>query len=578
MAWVPFHTVLRGAVAGAWSASHRRRNAAAEDSTASTRAATTGATAACVALLALGVANLVGGLALGAGDTASTRAMLEAIHANFTPFGWAMLVCASAALAPPGRGPFAAAGALCVVALGGLTVAGLVCVCYQAARGAAIDPTLYLHGLYFNLGWPALHLAALGACVQTVLRRPWLAAAITAASHLALNVAFDHSLLAFGAPVSPWSAMNGYGPYFWPHVVAGVFWSAWSALLLIGAKCWHRKRTSHDALAAAWVAVVVCGLSCAWTVRNAPPEPAPATPTRAAQAQPTYTRLDLEVEFEAHRQRIRSRGTAVVVNQHDVAIPVLRFAFDSGVTLHHLRLTGEPVAVGHPRHRSYRLNRPLAPKETLKITFDLERFHHPFDRGQRVNGASAALADLIPSLGPVGEATVALRVQVGTSLHHTAVAPGRQTGEWSENGQRLFAFAADAPVRLSARVHSGRYATARTAWEGVAITVYHHPAHAGRVPGMVRLAERTLARWMADGTYPHRWLHLVEAPDYRPVAQPPSLLACGWRRASAAAADVPRLPTGVWVYSEHPPSASESPSADGGNWFSKRARWRLPCW
>ena len=565
-------------MAGAWSASHRGRNVAAEDSTASAwSSTTTGRAAACVILLALGLANLLGGLALGTGEAASTRTMLEAVHANFVPFGWALLICASAALARPDRGPFAAAGALCVVALGGLTIAGLVCVCYQAAGGAPIDPALYLHGLYFNLGWPALHLAALGACVQTVLRRPWLAAATVAAAHLGLNIAFDHPLLAFGAPVRPWSAMNGYGPYFWPHVVAGVFWSAGSALLLIGAECRRRKRASRNALAAAWVAAVVSGLSGAWTVRNAPPGSTAATPTPAAEPQPTYTRLNLEVEFDARRQRIHSRGAAVVVNQHDVAIPVLRFAFDSGVTLHHLRLTGEPLAADHPQHRSYRLNRPLAPKETLKITFDLERFHHPFDHRQRVNGASAALADLIPPLGPAASATVALRVRVGTGLHHTAVAPGRQTGAWSENGQRLFAFAADAPVRLSARVHSGRYAHARATWEGVAITVYHHPAHAWRVPRITRLAERTLARWMADGAYPHRWLHLVEAPDYRPVAQPPSFLTCGWRGASAAAADVPRLPTGVWAYSEHSPSARESPPTDGRNWFFKRARWRLPC-
>lgn len=559
--------------AGAWLASHRAHNAATGDSTASTYSATTtgavtalsardgrpapakAAIPACLALFVIGLANLLGGLALGAGAAASTRTMLEALHANFGPFGWAMLLCACAAVGRPARGPVAAAGALCGVALGGLTIAGLLCVCNQAARGAVIEPALYLHGLYFNLAWPALHLAGLGACAQTLAHRPWLGVAIAAALHLGLNVAFDHPLLAFGAPVSPWSEMNGYGPFLWPHLIAGIYWTAWTALLLIGAECWCRKRSSRNLVVAAWVAAMLCALSGAWTVRNTPAEPTPARPTPATGAQPTYTRLDLNVEFEPGRHRIRSRGAAVVANRHNAAIPVLHFVFNTGVTVHRLRLTGERLENSHPQHRSYRLNRPLAPKETLKITFDVERADHPFDRRQRLlaNGASAALADLVPPLGAVAHSAVALRIRLGTSLDQVTVAPGLPTGQWSENGRRFFAFEADAPVPLLARVHSGRYATARAAWRGVAIDVYHHPAHAGRVPGVVRLAERKLSGWTADGTYPHRRLRMVETPNYEPIARPPSLLALGWSGASSPAKDVPRLPTGVWAYSEHPP-------------------------
>ena len=537
--------------ASAWLASHRAHNAATGDSTASAHSATT--TGACLALLALGLANLLGGLALGAGPAASTRTMLEAVHANFGPFGWAMLLCAGAAVGRPARGPFAAAGALCGVALGGLTIAGLLCVCYQAARGAVIEPALYLHGLYFNLAWPALHLAGLGACAQTVVRRPWLGVAIAAALHFGLNVAFDHPLLAFGAPVSPWSEMNGYGPFLWPHLIAGIYWTAWTALLLIGAECWHRRRASRNLVVAAWVAAVLCALSGAWTVHNTPPEPTPARPTLATGAQPTYTRLDLHVEFEPGRHRIRSRGAAVVANQHNAAIPVLRFAFDPGVTVHRLRLTGERLENSHPRHRTYRLNRPLAPKETLKITFDLERADHPFDHRQRIfaNGASAALADLVPPLGAAAHSAVALRVRVGTSLDQIAVAPGHPTDRWSENGRRFFAFEANAPVPLLARMRSGRYAIARAAWRGVAINVYHHPAHARRVPSVVRLAQRALSAWAADGAYSHNWLHLVEAPDYRTIARPPSLLTLGWRSPNMPT-DVAPPPRPVVAYSESP--------------------------
>ena len=512
-----------------------------------------GATLACVALLALGLANLLGGLALGAGAAPSTRVMLEAIHANFAPFGYAMILCASAALARARRGPFATAGALCGVALGGLTAAGLLGVCYQAARGAAIEPLHYLHGLYFNLAWPALHLAGLSAGAQAVSRRPWTGAAVTAALFGGANLAFGHPLLAFGAPVSPWSNMNGYGPHFAPHLVVGIFWTAALAALLMVIECVRRKRVAGHSLSAIWVAAVVCLLAAAWTVRNTPPSP-PATPHPPAPGpQPAYTRLDLQVAFDTGHHRIRSRGAAVLANHGDVAIPALRFAFDEGATVHRLRLTGEKVETNHPHHQSYRLNRPLAPKETLKVTFDIERAEHPFDRRQRIlaNGASAALAELIPPLALDTNPPVALRVRVATSLEQVAVAPGRLAGQWAENGRRFFAYEADAPTSLRERVCSGRYATSHAVRQGVAIHIHHHPAHTGRVPGLMRRAERQISRAVADGRYPHRVLHLVEAPEYRPVARPPSLLAFGWRD-EGPRFDVADPPHSVVLFSESP--------------------------
>ena len=570
MAWIPLHLpVFTRAALGARSALDRVHNAAADDFTASTDSATAapaplshplgsrwatgrGATLANFALLALGLANLLGGLALGAGVAPSTRVILEAIHANFAPFGYAMILCASAALARAHRGPLATAGALCGVALGGLTAAGLLGVCYQAVRGAAIEPLHYLHGIYFNLAWPALHLAGLSACAQAVSRRPWAGAAITAILFGGANLAFDHPLLAFGAPVSPWSNMNGYGPHFAPHLVAGIFWTAALAALLLVIECVRRKRTRH-LLPGIWVASVVCLLAGAWIMRNTAPTTPATTHSPAHGRHVAYTRLDLQVDIDGRRHRIRSRGAAVLANHGDVAIPALRFAFDEGATVHRLRLTGERKETSHPHHQSYRLNRPLAPKETLKVTFDIERAEHPFDRRQRIlaNGASAALAELIPPLALDTNPPVALRVRVATSLEQVAVAPGRLTGEWAENGRRFFAYEADAPTSLRERVCSGRYATTRAARQGVAIHIHHHPAHAWRVPRLMRLAEGQLSRAAADGGYPHRVLHLVEAAEYRPIARPPSLLAFGWRD-EGPRFNVAHPPHSVAPYSESP--------------------------
>ncbi len=525
-----------------------------------------GSTLVCLGLLALGLANLLGGIALGAGDAPSTRIMLEAIHANFAPFGYATILCASAALAQLRRGLFATAGALCVVALAGLTAAGLLCLCYQALRGAVIEPTHYLHGIYFNLAWPALHLATLSACAQALSRRPWMAAVATAALFAGTNLAFNHPLLAFGAPVSPWSNMNGYGPHFAPHLVAGIFWTAALIALLLAIECLRGKRLARHSLPGIWVATVICLLAGAWTLRNTAPEKPPTPHPPVPGPHPAYTRLDLEVDIDPRLHRIRSRGAAVLANHHDAAIPVLRFAFDERVTVHRLRLTGDRTETSPPHHRSYRLNRPLAPKETLKITFDIERTEHPFDPRQQIlaNGASAALTDLIPPLDAAINPPVALRVRIATSLEQIAIAPGRLTGEWAENGRRFFAYQTEAPIRLQARVCSGRYATTRTVRQGVAIHIHHHPAHAWRVPSLVRLADKDLSRTLAATGYPHRVLHLAETPEYRPIAHPPSLLAFRWRGAAAPCRpDVAHPRHSVLLYSEFPFTHHRATSTTG---------------
>ena len=515
----------------------------------------------CLALLALGLVNLLAGLVLGAGEAPSTRLVLEAVHANFAPFGWGLIVCASVVTGRVDWTPLALAAVLCGVALGALTAGGVLGVGFQAVRGGVIEPWLYLHGLYFNLGWPALHLAGLAACVQGAVRRPWLGAVIVGAGGLGLHMVFDHPLLAPGAPVSPWSQMNGYGPFLGPQLAAGVFWTAVTALALLGVSAWRRKRVDQGSVVGAWIAVVTAVLCAAWHLQQAPPNPPAIGEGPAHGPQPAYTRLDLVVDMDVAAHRLRSQGTAVVVNPHDRAIPVLHFGFHPAATARQLRLTGTRLPTPQPHCQSHRLNRPLAPKETLKITFDITRAEHRFDPRQQLlaNGASARLGDLVPSLGchPTAidaAAATRLRIRIGTRLDQIAIAPGRLTGQWRENGRAFFAYAADAPVPLSATVHSGRYATTRAMWGDVAIHVYHHPAHAWRVPAMLAQAERALAGW-PRGDYPYRWLHMVETPDYRPVARPPSMFAFGWRAAASARVDMPSTQAGVLRYSEHLPGS-----------------------
>ena len=510
----------------------------------------------CLALLALGFGNLLGGLVLGLGEVPSTRATLEAVHANFTPLCWAMIAWAAANI-PKSTPPCAAATALGLAALAGLTLAGIVCIGYQFGRGGApVDPALYLHGIYFNLGWPTLQFAALMACARAASRGRCIGVCLVATGAVASRLLFEHPLARFGAPVSVWSDMNGYGAGLAAHLAAGLYWTGWCALLLVGAQWHHRRKPPRNAPTTAWLATATYALAAAWLLSQ---------PTRAQSAavgsapeegqqrepQPAYSRANLVVEFDPDAHSVRSRGAVIVANRHNVAIPTLRFAVRPGVAISRLALTGELVSETATR-RSYRLNRPLEPGEPLKITFDMT---WTAPATVRANGAYVRIAALIPRFAGTSRvnATVAipLTIRVGTSLTQTAVAPGALTGEWKENGRRFFEYSSTTPVPLSATVHSARYATVTANWQGVTIRAHHHPAHARRAAQMLAFARRQLATHAASH-YPHHWLHIVEVPDYNPAARPPSMLALGWRKPTP-----PRTPavwqTGIHTYSEHAP-------------------------
>ena len=513
---------------------------------------------ACLALLALGIGNLLGGLALGLAEAPTTRTTLEAVHANFAPLCWAMIVWAAASVIPKGTPPSQAAAALGLAGLGGLTLAGFAAVGYQYVSGdVPVEPALYLHGVYFNLGWPTLQFAALLACARVACGRPWIGVCLAAAGSMASRFVFELPLLRFGAPVGVWSDMNGYGATLPAHLAAGLYWTGCCVLLLVSAQWRHRGKPPRNAGATAWLAAATCAVAATWLLGQSAGASPSATgiaveESSAHEPQPVYTRAALVVEFDPDAHSVRSRGAVVVANRHDEWIPTLRFTVRPGMSFARLALTGELVSET-PTGRSYRLNRPLEPGETLKIAFDMT---WTAPATVLANGAAIRLAALVPRFadGPHGNATtpIPLTIRVGTSLAQTAIGPGTSTGEWKENGRRFFEYRSPTPVPLSATVHTARYATVTENWQGVAIQAHHHPGHADRAVRMLADARRQLAT-KAGSRYPHRWLHIVEVPDYNPAARTPSVLALSWRKPTPQRG-LSDPPTGIRTYSEHDPS------------------------
>ena len=515
----------------------------------------------CQILVAAGLVNLAGGLVFGlGGPVPTTRVLLDVVYANFAMVVWALAVYAGGATpARSGRRLAAEASAVVVTVLVAFLLAGSIAVVYQLARGQAdIEWDVYGHGLVFNLGWNACHLAILALCFHRAVARLWIAATATCVVYVTTNLAFDHDLLRFGAPIDPWSDIGGYGANVGPHLALGIYWTGLCFALLAGVHLLGttsveelRRRLTPAVAACGWGGVVVALVSGAWMLSRPPTVVvngiAPSVP------QPVYSRLDLNVEIHPQDGWVRSRGSTILVNPHDVAIADLHFVPPSQLTVESMSLTGELLTPtpGNPI-RSYRLNRPLEPQETLKVDFDFRSPPGVTVPGVVPNGTVLRTMDVLASLGSTDPATffatapaAAFRVRLGTSLDQVAVAPGLLTREWKENGSRYFEYQAPTPIPPLVTFHSGRFALARDLSGDVPIEIYHHPAHASAAAGMFAHGHARLA---AQGVgYPHAQLRIVEVPDWRPATRPPGLLGFKWRR--AVATDQPIL-GGVLAYSE----------------------------
>jgi ABC-2 type transport system permease protein len=101
---------------------------------------------------------------------------------------------------------------------------------------------------------------------------------------------------------------------------------------------------------------------------------------------------------------------------------------------------------------------------------------------------------------------------VGTSADQIAVAPGGLKRTWMARGRRYFHYATDAPVGEAA-FFSAKYARRDARWNGVAIEVFHHPAHTANVDRIIRSAQASLDYHTKHfGPYPHSVLRFIEHP------------------------------------------------------------------
>jgi hypothetical protein len=285
-------------------------------------------------------------------------------------------------------------------------------------------------------------------------------------------------------------------------------------------------------------------------------------------AQPAIAAADLRLELHPDEAAVDMRGSYRLVNRTGVGVDSVHVVIDRDVDVRSISLdrAARPALVDDARgYRIFALERPLAPGDSLRLSFDVafrprgfrsrviptsvvangtyfDRRWLPFigyqprleltdgeDR-RRFGLASRPLmpepddADARLHGGGVRNEDPDVHVEavVGTSADQIAVMAGTLRRSWSANGRRYFHYGTDGPTGFGGSVLSARYAVRDDRWnpssgsaQPVSLQILHHPAHRFTLGAMVASMKASLDYYTRTfGPYQFRDLRIVEIPPY----------------------------------------------------------------
>jgi ABC-2 type transport system permease protein len=407
-------------------------------------------------------------------------------------------------------------------------------------------------------------------------------------------IGLRHRMLVYGSdPGWIWSDLNGLAPFLEGLVWFKLYWAAWALLLAVVASLFWvrgrergprrrldlaRQRLRGPALRAAVVAVELILALGGFVFYNTNVLNEYRTPddqaARRAEYERRYKRYEgaprpslaavrLNVELYSRERAAEIRGTFVLINRTVHPIDSLHVLLHPDVETRAVGFDRTASAVVNDsvlRYRIYALDRPVAPGDSLALSFEVA--FRP--RGFRNDGAPTEVTpngayldrSWLPTLGyqagrevidadvrrklglpprtpPPSAGDVATRetngrgveladveTTIGTEAQQIAVTSGALVREWREGGRRYFHYRTDAPIRFGGAIFAGEYAVREDQWKGVPLRVYYHPTHDVNVDRMLRSMRSSLAYYTEHfGPYQYRELRVVEFPRYESFAR-----------------------------------------------------------
>ena len=442
--------------------------------------------------------------------------------------------------------------------------------------------------------------AVLAIFMQTLVPNKvvgWMLMLIFFVGQMTLDrLGFEHNLYQYaGNPGTPLSDMNGQGDFAAYAWWFRAYWTAGAVLLAaLAYAMWRRgvgapikvrlarvptRMRGVAGAITACAAIVMAGLG-GWIYYNTnvlneyrtqlDEERLTAEYEKALIGyekvpQPRITDVTLDVALYPDEPRVVTRGSYVIENRTGRPLDEVHVSWLRPLEMTALEVEGATLSKDHGDfdYRIYRFDRPLAPLEKRRITFETVRQQQGFRNSgneQRIvdNGTFLNNAEIAPFLGMSRNGLLQDRakrrkyglppelrpalledegarrfnglrrdsdwvnsdITVSTSADQLAVAPGYVESESVAGGRRTVRYRSDAPIQNFFSVQSARYEVAKDRWKNVELAVYHDPAHAYNVERMMKAMKASLDYFSTNfSPYQFRQVRILEFPAYEDFAQ-----------------------------------------------------------
>jgi hypothetical protein len=472
----------------------------------------------------------------------------------------------------------------------------------QALQGYYnFEPGLYLQILFGIKMADYVLLAALAMTLHVLVNHKYVAHVLVLlliVFNQAATYGVHHLLVYNSSPGWTYSEMNGFGPFLAPFILFKLYWAAWALLFGVvmflfwsrGPQLGIRQRlttararlTGKAARLAGLAVVLICAFGgFIFYNTNVLNEHLPPQESGAPQAeyerrygkhrdlpQPVLTAVNVRMELYPEDTALDMRGSYQLVNQTGATIPAVHIETPREVggyrvrSMRFDRAAKAELVDAEYGYRIFKLERPLAPGESLHFAFEVAFRPRGFPHGGRqiklVRNGTYFDRLLLPFVGyqpfevtdakerrkyglppapgmpePGDPAArrhwhvvrdgerVRVEVIVGTSSDQIAVVPGVLRRSWTGKDRRYFHYGSRFPELFTTAVFSGKYAVHNGNWrsassgQNVALQIFHHPPHRATLDRMTAGMQSALSYYTAQfGPYPYRELRIVEIPPY----------------------------------------------------------------
>jgi ABC-2 type transport system permease protein len=288
--------------------------------------------------------------------------------------------------------------------------------------------------------------------------------------------------------------------------------------------------------------------------------------------QPRVVESKVDVDVFPYERSLHVKGFYYLKNKHSVSIDTVFLSYDPEMGYKKIELSVPSKIILEDTEmgvKLVKLTKPLAPGDSIKLNFELNRVPHGFKSSDAqtdiVYNGTFINNRLLPFLGYVEDAELSsnstrkkyglkekprmhpvndslarmntyithdadwirFETTVSTSSDQIAIAPGYLQKEWTENGRRYFHYKMDCTILNFYSFLSARYEVKRDKWNNpldpgkpVNIEIYYHKGHEYDLDKMILSIKKSLDYYTKNfSPYQHKQVRIIEFPRYNTFAQ-----------------------------------------------------------